>query len=44
MKLNLKQICEYQQNRDPYLMIDYVEEVVPGKFANGYKDLKRIGF
>ena len=44
MKLNLKQICEYQQNRDPYLMIDYVEEVVPGKFANGYKDLKEDWF
>ena len=44
MKLNLKQICEYQQNRDPYLMIDYVEEVIPGKFANGYKDLKEDWF
>ena len=44
MKLNLKQICEYQQNRDPYLMIDYVEEVVPGKFANGYKDLNEDWF
>ena len=40
MKLSLKEIHEYQQNRDPYLMIDYVEEVVPGKIANGYKDLK----
>ena len=44
MKLNLKQICEYQQNRDPYLKIDYVEEVIPGKFANGYKDLKEDWF
>ena len=44
MKLNLKQICEYQQNRDPYLMIDYVEEVVPGKFAHGYKDLNEDWF
>lgn len=44
MKLNLKQICEYQQNRDPYLMIDYVEEVIPGKLANGYKDLKEDWF
>ena len=25
-------------------MIDYVEEVVPGKFANGYKDLKEDWF
>ena len=40
MKLSKKEILEYQQNRDPYLMIDYVEEVVPGKLARGYKDLK----
>jgi len=40
MKLNLKKIKEYQKNRDPYLMIDHVDKVVPGKFANGYKDLK----
>ena len=33
-------ICEYQQNRDPYLMIDCASEVVPGKYSNGYKDLK----
>ena len=40
MKLNIKQIHEYQQNRYPYLFIDYVDEVIPGKIANGYKDLK----
>ena len=40
MKLNKKQILEYQQNRDPYLMVDYVTEVSPGKFSNGYKILK----
>ena len=40
MKLNIKQIHEYQQNRHPYLFIDYVDEVIPGKIANGYKDLK----
>ncbi len=39
-KLDLKGIKEYQQNRQPYLMIDFVEEVVPGKSAKGYKDLK----
>ena len=39
MKLNKKEILKYQQNREPYLMIDYVEELEPGKFANGYKDL-----
>ena len=40
MKLNIKQIHEYQQNRHPYLFIDFVDEVIPGKIANGYKDLK----
>ena len=40
MELNKKQILEYQQNRQPYLMIDHVSEVIPGKSANGYKDLK----
>ena len=40
ISLDLKGIKEYQQNRDPYLMIDYATEVLPGKFANGYKDLK----
>ena len=40
MKLDLKGIHEYQQNRDPYLFIDYVDEVIPGKIANGFKDLK----
>lgn len=40
MKLTKKEILEYQQNRDPYLMIDYVEEVIPGKFARGFKHLK----
>ena len=39
-KLDLKGIKEYQQNRQTYLMIDFVEEVVPGKSAKGYKDLK----
>ena len=40
MKLNKKEILEYQQNKPPYLMIDFAEEVVPGKAAKGYKDLK----
>jgi len=40
MKLNKKEIFEYQQNRPPYLMIDFAEEVIPGKLARGYKDLK----
>ena len=40
MKLDKKEILEYQKNRSPYLMIDFVDEVIPGKSANGYKDLK----
>ena len=40
MKLNKEQILEYQKNRPPYLMIDFAEEVVPGKSAKGYKDFK----
>ena len=39
MKLSKKEILEYQQNRSPYLMIDFADEVIPGKFAKGYKDL-----
>tara|TARA_B100001057_G_scaffold309601_1_gene309602 strand:+ start:7845 stop:8300 length:456 start_codon:yes stop_codon:yes gene_type:complete len=39
MILDKTKILEYQQNRDPYLMIDYVEDVVPAKYANGYKIL-----
>lgn len=41
LSLDKKSIYEYQQNREPYLMIDYATEVVPGKKANGYKDLKK---
>ncbi len=37
--LDKKQICEYQQNRDPYLMIDFATEIIPGVSAKGYKDL-----
>ena len=33
MKLDKKEILEYQQNRSPYLMIDFVDEVIPGKSA-----------
>ena len=39
MQLDKKKILEYQQNRSPYLMIDFVEKVIPGKSARGYKDL-----
>lgn len=37
--LNSVELQEYQQNRYPYLMIDYVDEVVPGISAKGYKNL-----
>ena len=39
MQLDKKKILEYQQNRPPYLMIDFAEEVIPGRSARGYKDL-----
>ena len=38
--LDKEGICEYQQNRDPYLMIDYATKVIPGELSEGYKDLK----
>ena len=38
--LDLNAIKDYQQNREPYLLIDYANEVVPGVSAKGYKDLK----
>ena len=39
MKLDKTQILEYQKNKPPYLMIDFAEEIIPGKSAKGYKDL-----
>ena len=41
LELSKKEILEFQQNKPPYLMIDFVSEVVPGKFANGYKELNQ---
>ena len=38
--LDLQGIKDYQQNREPYLLIDYASEVIPGVSAKGYKDLK----
>ena len=40
MELDKKKILEYQQNREPYLLIDHATEVVPGISSNGYKFLK----
>ena len=40
LTLDKKGIYEYQQNREPYLMIDHASEVIPGVSAKGYKDFK----
>lgn len=40
LTLDRKQILEFQQNRDPYLMIDYAKEVIPGVSSKGYKEFK----
>jgi 3-hydroxyacyl-[acyl-carrier-protein] dehydratase len=37
--LNAFELQAYQPNRYPFLMIDHVDEVVPGKYAKGYKNL-----
>ncbi len=37
--LNCVELQEYQPNRYPFLMIDHVDEVLPGKYARGYKNL-----
>ena len=41
MKLTKKQILKIQKNRDPYLLMDYVTKVEPGKSIKGYKKLKK---
>jgi len=37
--LNCVQLQEYQPNRYPFLMIDHVDQVIPGKSAKGFKNL-----
>jgi 3-hydroxyacyl-[acyl-carrier-protein] dehydratase len=37
--LNSIELQEYQPNRYPFLMIDHVDEVLPGKYAKGFKNL-----
>ena len=37
--LDCQQLQEYQPNRYPFLMIDHVEDVLPGKYARGFKNL-----
>ncbi len=36
--LDCTELLDYQPNRYPFLMIDHVNEVFPGKFANGFKN------
>ena len=38
LELNENQIYDFQQNREPYLMIDYATEIFPGQSSKGYKD------
>ena len=35
--LGIKEIQEIIPHRHPFLLIDYVEEMVPGERATGYK-------
>ncbi|MBD65276.1 MAG: beta-hydroxyacyl-ACP dehydratase [Halobacteriovoraceae bacterium] len=37
--LNCLELQEYQPNRYPFLMIDHVDEVIPGKSAKGFKNI-----
>ena len=37
--LNYEELLAYQPNRYPFLMIDKVESVLPGKYAKGHKNL-----
>lgn len=37
--LNAIELQKYQPNRYPFLMIDYVTEIIPGVSAKGYKNL-----
>lgn len=37
--LNCVELQEYQPNRYPFLMIDHVDQVIPGKMARGFKNL-----
>lgn len=37
--LNCVELQAFQPNRYPFLMIDHVDEVLPGKYARGYKNL-----
>lgn len=36
--MDILEIQEYQQNRYPYLFLDHVDEITPGKYAKGFKN------
>jgi len=36
--LDVMEIQQYQQNRFPLLFVDFIEKIIPGKCANGYKN------
>ena len=38
MELDKNKILEYQQNRDPYLFIDYVTNLEPGNYILNITD------
>lgn len=37
--LNGEELKKYQPNRYPFLLIDRITEVLPGQYANGYKNV-----
>ncbi|EUC21282.1 3-hydroxyacyl-ACP dehydratase FabZ [Paraburkholderia hospita] len=39
LSLNCMELQAYQPNRYPFLMIDHVDQVIPGRSARGYKNL-----
>ena len=40
MKLDKKKILKFQKNKPPYLFLDCVTKLIPGKIANGFKVLR----
>ena len=42
MELDIKEIMEIIPHRQPFLLIDRVTEMVPGKSIKGYKNLSLI--
>lgn len=37
MKLDIKEIEQIIPHRHPFLLVDYIEDMVPGEYAVGYK-------